>query len=355
MRKKKTPKNPFSAASIKKLFLSGMVAILVLLLSWVTQSIAQPQLPDSTHPVELYSNQTRQDLQQTFSSAIHDAKNSVMLIIYSLTDERIIQALKDKSSQGVNVTVICDPKASRRVDRALGPGINTVKRFNNGLMHQKILVIDEKQIWLGSANMTTESLRAHGNLVAGFESPTLASAILNKAKAMEADNDEIVLHQEVLIGEQPLELWFLPDDTKGIHRVKQILRSAQKTIKIAMFTWTRFDLANEVINAAKRGVHVEAVIDKQSGYGASAKVVALLQKEGIPVRLSTGSALLHHKFAYVDGKTLINGSANWTKAAFTQNDDCFIILDKLNEEQKQILDDLWSTIILESKTLIAIL
>lgn len=340
-------KIPFS---FKNAAATAIVSLLIVFASWVTQTVSTPPLlPDSTHPIELYANQTRDDLQGTFASAILSAKESVLLIIYSLTDSHVIHALKEKSQQGIPVTVICDPKASRRVEQKVGPDVATFKRFTDGLMHQKILVIDGKQIWLGSANMTTESLRTHGNLVMGFESPALAEVIKQKAAAMKEDACIAIPHQEVVLGTQKTELWFLPDDPQAVQRIKQLLQSAQKTLKIAMFTWTRYDLAQEVINAAKRGVSVEVVIDKQSGHGASAKVVKMLKQGGIPVRLSTGSALLHHKFAYIDDTTLINGSANWTKAAFTQNDDCFLILHEVNERQKDLLASMWGVIINESR------
>lgn len=345
--RRKTNHIPFS---LQKAALTAIISLLIVFASWVTNSIISPPLlPDSAHPIELYANQARHDLQHTFSSAIHGAKESVLLIIYSLSDSDVIHALKEKSQQGIPVTVICDPKASRRVERKVGPQVDTIKRFTDGLMHQKILVIDGKQVWLGSANMTTESLRNHGNLVMGFESPSLAAVIDRKAAAMKDDTNAAIPHQEAILGTQKAELWFLPDDTQAIHRVKQMIQSAQKTLKIAMFTWTRYDLAQEVINAANRGIAVEVVIDRQSGHGASAKVVKMLKQGGIPVRLSTGSALLHHKFAYIDDATLINGSANWTKAAFTQNDDCFIILHELNSKQKQLLNTMWDVIVNESK------
>ena len=78
--------------------------------------------------------------------------------------------------------------------------------------------------------------------------------------------------------------------------------------------------------------------------GASAKVAALLKKGGIPVKCNRGGNLLHHKFMYIDGKTLVNGSANWTKAAFEKNDDCFIILHDLTDTQREFMDKLWAVI-----------
>ena len=111
-----------------------------------------------------------------------------------------------------------------------------------------------------------------------------------------------------------------------------------------MFTWTRRDLAKAIIAAKARGVDVQVVIDHYQGNGAGAPIVKLLKQGGVSVRLSQGGPLLHHKFLYVDGKILVNGSANWTKAAFTANDDCFMILYNLTDKQSERMDDLWEAI-----------
>ena len=111
-----------------------------------------------------------------------------------------------------------------------------------------------------------------------------------------------------------------------------------------MFTWTRTDLAKEVIAAADRGLTTEVVIDHYSGKGASRYIVELLKNSNVAVRLSRGGPLLHYKFLQIDNTTLVSGSANWTKAAFTQNDDCFIVIHNLTEEQNQKLNALWEVI-----------
>lgn len=134
----------------------------------------------------------------------------------------------------------------------------------------------------------------------------------------------------------------LPDDPQALKRIKSLINSAKKTVNIAMFTWTRKDLTQELIDAADRDVRVMAVIDNYSGKGASAKIVNMLKNARIPVSLSTGKGLMHHKFAYIDREILINGSANWTRNAFTNNDDCFIVLSPLTKAQQNKLDALWS-------------
>lgn len=342
-------KPAFSLPNFKKTSLTTLIALLVYalfqLMPHATTSSAPVQLPGSNSPVQLYSNQTGDDLVQLYLNAIRSAKESVTFVIYSLLDPQIIQALREKSDTGIPVYIVCDAKASPGIVKKL-PKAQIVRRIGKGLMHQKILIIDEKQILVGSANMTTDSLKTHGNLVIGIDNPALAQALTAKAKSMDEEGGSTPLsHRQTTFGPQNLELWVLPDDPGAVKRMIELLRSAKKTIRVAMFTWTRTDFAEELIQAAKRGVKVEVVIDRYSGKGASAKIVRLLSQAGIPVYLSTGHGLLHHKFVYIDEEILENGSANWTNSAFRINDDYFIVLYPLTPEQQAKMNQLWQVIL----------
>jgi phosphatidylserine/phosphatidylglycerophosphate/cardiolipin synthase-like enzyme len=209
-------------------------------------------------------------------------------------------------------------------------------------MHQKILVTDNNRVWIGSANMTTQSLRVHGNLVVGFFSPELASLMHDKAESMiKTGIKKEITHKDFRINEQQIEIWFLPEDREAIYRLQKIIQAAKKSIQVAMFTWTRHDLAEDLIEAHKRGINVEVALDRNSAGGVSKKVAKLLEKEGIPLTLNSGSGLLHHKMMVVDDETLVVGSANWTLAAFEKNNDCFLVIYPLNEEQKNTLERMW--------------
>jgi phosphatidylserine/phosphatidylglycerophosphate/cardiolipin synthase-like enzyme len=340
-RKKKRDKLP----DFKKFFYSIFIVAILVLILWIQENTSTTRVPQTNFPAELYSNQTRDDLCQTLTHAIREAKHSIALAIYALTDTQVIYALRQKADQGVDVCIVCDAKASMGVDRKLGPKVKLTKRISKGLMHMKILVVDGTKTWLGSANMTDESLRFHGNLMIGVDSPPVASFITSKIKELEKEEfTRTSQHHTFLAGDQKMEMWFLPNDPEAIPKLKHLIKSAEKTMRIAMFTWTRQDLAKEVVQAAKRGVNVEIVIDQNSAKGTSAKIVDLLKNSGINVKTNQGPALLHHKFLYIDDAILVNGSANWTKAAFTQNDDCFMILYYLTPEQKERMDQLWSVI-----------
>ncbi len=335
---------------MKKLILTLLLATLTTGLYWTTEQFIQPTLPQSDQPPLLYSIPGNDDIGVTLAKAIGGAKQSVTLIIYTLSEPRILRALNEKSASGVPVKIVVDGKANPHLPRKLDPKIKLLRRFGRCLMHQKILVIDGSQVFLGSANMTGESLRMHSNLVTGMESPPLASLIQKKADSFEevGCNSIQIPHQDFIMGGQKLELWFLPDDRGAVTHIKGLIEGARKTLRIAMFTWTRRDFAQAVIDASKRGVKVEVLMDYTSSQGASANIMKFLIQRGIPVRLSQGNGLLHHKLMIVDGQTLVNGSANWTKNAFTQNDDCFLVLHDLTEPQQKQLDVLWTVMVKES-------
>lgn len=324
---------------------------LIFLLLWVFLLLVsnlppQPpaKLPGSESEVLLYSNQTQDDLTGLYQQAIESAQQSITLAIYNLTDETIIQALRKKTDEGIPVHIVCEATASKEISGRL-PKTMVVQRAGEGLMHQKILIVDSNLIVLGSANLTHSSLNIHDNLVIGMNHPPLAHALTKRIKSM--DNEGAftpLLNKETTAGLQNLELWVLPDDQTAANRMINLIRSAKKTIKVAMFTWTRKDFTQELIEAAHRGVKVEAVIDSHQGKGSSAKIVKILEKGGIPVTLSTGQGLLHHKFAYIDETILVNGSANWTHRGFTANDDFFLIIYPLTPEHQLKMNQLWHAI-----------
>lgn len=340
MKKKKSPKK-----YLKNYLMSLVFLLIGSIAFWVQEQGHEVRTPDVNTPIELYASQVNDNLGQTFSAAIGEAKNSVLLIVYSLTDEKIIECLNRQSQKGVNVKVICDAKASPYVVSKLR-NVDLTRRFGNGLMHQKILVVDREKVWLGSANMTPESLQMHPNLVAALHSSSLANKVHNKADTMKEEGVSSSTSQEdFIIGGQKIEMWFLPDNNKqALQRLKTLIEGAKKTIRVAMFAWTRPDLAKSVVEASKRGVDVQVVVDQSLGKGTGSKVVKYLKDNQINVALSTGSPLLHHKFLYIDGEMLVHGSTNWTQRAFTENDDCFIVMHNLSEKQKEQMEAVWKVI-----------
>ena len=333
---------------IRKIF-ELCIILCIALSSWLFSIHSKVPIPSTDTPALFYSTDRDDHLGTLFKEAIANAKTSIQIAIYTLTDQRILQALRQKASLGVKVTVICDAKACQGIEKKLGNDIHLIKSTPKGLMHLKILVIDDRLVWVGSANMTGESLRVHGNIMTGFDSPELAVWIQKKLFSLSRGSSEYTPPNAFLIGNQTIEFWFLPNDKDAVQRIRQLIRSAKKTIQIAMFTWTRLDFVNDIVSAKLRGVDVQIVLDTNSSKGASLNVVKALQKGHVPFKVKTGPGLLHYKMMIIDDSILVSGSANWTKAAFRYNEDCYFVLSPLNLEQQSFLKEMWETINMNAK------
>lgn len=55
--------------------------------------------------------------------------------------------------------------------------------------------------------------------------------------------------------------------------------------------------------------------------------VARLKAAGVPVRCDRTPAHMHHKFAVIDGRFLVTGSLNWTRAGVLENCENVLVLD----------------------------
>lgn len=302
-------------------------------------------LPKTGEPALLLSTETHNHVRGAISQALDEAQKSILVLIYALSDKHIIHTLNRKANEGIDVKIICDANASTYIEQKLSPKIHLIKRYGKGLMHLKLIVIDGKQTWIGSANLTGDSLTRNGNLVMAMDSPEVAAFVTEKANSMdEVSNSQPFPHRNFNIGGQLLEFWFLPDNPDASIRIKDLMRSAKKSIRIAMFAWTRYDFANVVVDARLRGVNVEVAMDNNQRNSTESKVPEILLRAGISACVNKGRNLLHHKFLYIDNSTLVNGSANWTRKAFSENDDCFIVLHNLNEQQQRQMDELWKVI-----------
>jgi phosphatidylserine/phosphatidylglycerophosphate/cardiolipin synthase-like enzyme len=120
------------------------------------------------------------------------------------------------------------------------------------------------------------------------------------------------------------EVYFSPNGGCQEVIIKKI-ETATSTIDIAMYYFTSIPIAEALVKAEKRGVEVRMYLDKSQKKGKWSKG-SYLAKNGAEIRYKKGSGLMHHKFAVIDGKVVITGSYNWTKAAEVRNDENLLVI-----------------------------
>lgn len=111
---------------------------------------------------------------------------------------------------------------------------------------------------------------------------------------------------------------------EGIKRkLIQLIRNEQECIKFAMYMFTDKDVAKKLIEARRRGVRVEAIVDDStihSAYGMADR----LRASGIPVKQRETvlfNSSMHLK-CWLFESTRINDSYNFRPCVFTGSCNC---------------------------------
>ena len=121
-----------------------------------------------------------------------------------------------------------------------------------------------------------------------------------------------------------VEVFFSPRGgaTEAITRE---IASAQREILIQAYGFTSIPIAKALLESKKRGVKIEAVLDK-SNATAKYSAATFLFNAGIPVLIDSSHAIAHNKVMIIDRQTLITGSFNFTRAAEEKNAENLLIL-----------------------------
>lgn len=109
--------------------------------------------------------------------------------------------------------------------------------------------------------------------------------------------------------------------------VVNTLNEAKESICLAAYSFTSQPVADALIAAHERGVEVRIVLDKSQEI-ASHSLYGLMLAKGVPTRVNRHYAIMHNKFAVVDGHTLQLGSFNYTKAAEEKNAENVLVIRK---------------------------
>jgi phosphatidylserine/phosphatidylglycerophosphate/cardiolipin synthase-like enzyme len=138
-----------------------------------------------------------------------------------------------------------------------------------------------------------------------------------------------------------VEAFFCPQDECAQQLVKKI-DSAQKSIYIAIYSFTQADIAGALISAKERGVEVKVVFDFDQSTNSSS-VDEKLIAAGIAVARRNGSGYMHNKFSIIDGNIVSTGSFNYSNNADVRNDEnlIFISSEDIAAKFKSDFDHLW--------------
>jgi len=108
------------------------------------------------------------------------------------------------------------------------------------------------------------------------------------------------------------------------------LNGAKKSVLVQAYSFTSAPIAKALVDAHKRGVDVQVILDK-SNLRDRYTAATFLANEGIPTFIDPVHAIAHNKVMIIDGSTIITGSFNFTKAAETSNAENLLVISNAPE------------------------
>lgn len=303
------------------------------------------------------------DIANKFLARIDSAKHSIDLALYSFSGgvgSTIATHLLSAKARGVKIRMIVEndnagtaPMTTMRNNVPFITDTFDPINAGNGLMHNKFAIFDFRDtssfaddwVWTGSWNATDPGDNDDAQNSIEIQDKALANAYTMEFNEMWGSSTDTPDASQSRFGARkidntphkfniegtPVELYFSPSDQTTLH-IYETLSTATSSINICMLTFTRADLAGELVLKKAAGDKVRVVMDNNTDSGNQ---FSFFQTNGIDVHLkgsALGSGLLHHKYAVIDGENpkadeiVITGSHNWSTSAETANNENTLII-----------------------------
>lgn len=121
-----------------------------------------------------------------------------------------------------------------------------------------------------------------------------------------------------------------------------LLKNADSTIDLCVFTITNNQLAKQLINCNKQGIKVRLITDDEKTLAHGSEIFHL-EKAGIPIKIDHSRYHMHNKFGIIDDRIVLTGNFNWTYTATKHNQENLLITSNFDivEQYKDEYKRLW--------------
>jgi len=150
---------------------------------YVTMEDQQPSLIQAQENITIQTCFTpRNSCQPLLIKAIHEAKHTIYMHNYSFTAKPLADALIEAHNRGVHIQIISDKGQVREqsvVKQLAQLGITIYIDKKVAIAHNKIIIIDEKQVITGSYNFSMGAENRNAENLLFVSSPDLAKQYLD--------------------------------------------------------------------------------------------------------------------------------------------------------------------------------
>jgi phosphatidylserine/phosphatidylglycerophosphate/cardiolipin synthase-like enzyme len=294
-----------------------------------------------TNPASPLSPQGTGGVDGPLVDAIDAARLSVDVAAYSLSLNSVRNALIRAHERGATVRVVMESSNMDRSDPQIlmEAGIPIVGDNRDGLMHDKFIIIDRSEVWLGSMNFTDSGAYDDNNNLMRIRSSKMAENYIKEFEEMFLED----MFGPDVVAETPnptltldgtrVDVYFSPDDGV-LAGLVPVLESAQESIYFLTYSFTANQLGEIVRQKAEADVKVAGVMDDEQVRSNQGTEFDPFRQANLDVRIDGIDGLMHHKVFIVDQQIVVLGSYNFSQNAEERNDEnLLIIYDPVIAEQ----------------------
>ena len=287
-----------------------------------------------TDPTAIHATDYEGGPDEVLVAALDQARLSVDVAAYSLDLWSIRDALINAHKRGVVVRMVMesDDMDNQEVQQIKDAGIPIIGDQQQGLMHNKFIVMDQMDVWTGSMNYTTSGVYKDNNNLIHIRSSLVAEDYSNEFDQMfnyhlfGPDKIDGTPNPKVSLDGTPVEIYFSPED-KAASRILELIHGARESIKFLAYSFTSHYIGAAMMERAQAGVKVSGVMDDGQVKTSQVTEYAPFKQAGMDVRLDGNlDGLMHHKVIIIDQMIVITGSYNFTASAETTNDENVVII-----------------------------
>ncbi|HEY3473272.1 MAG TPA: phospholipase D-like domain-containing protein, partial [Anaerolineales bacterium] len=286
-----------------------------------------------TNPASPLSPQGTGGVDGPIVAAIDAARLSVDVAAYSLSLNSVRNALLRAHDRGATVRVVMESENMDRSDPQilLEAGVPMIGDNRDGLMHDKFIIIDKSELWLGSMNFTDGGAYDDNNNLIRIHSKEIVENYIKEFEEMflEGRFGENVLAETpnptVMIEDTRIDTYFSPDDGV-LAALVPVLEGAQESIYFLAYSFTSNQLGDIVRRKADADVTVAGVMDDEQVRSNQGTEYDPFRQADLDVRIDGIDGLMHHKVFIVDEKIVVLGSYNFSQSAEERNDENLMII-----------------------------
>lgn len=283
------------------------------------------------------------------------SKNSVDFAIYGIDNQdEFLQIFEYAKNNGVKLRGVSDSDEKNRISyqdmKQLKNKFDIVFDGSKYIMHNKFFVVDDKLVFTGSMNISKTGCGGYNsNLVFAIEDKDVVFAYKNEFEQMfngnfKSDKKDYSI-QKKLDENTEIGVYFSPNEKIYPDLIKNEILKAKNKIRSNIFVLTHKGLINDLIQAKKRGVEVEIIMDALAS-NRYRDTVNYLRENNIKLKIENWGGKNHEKTISIDDNVLISGSANFSYSGFMKNDENILVIKnkKISEFYNSYFDKLYDSL-----------